>query len=914
MTELSKTYDPKPIEKSWYQYWEEHGLFSADPTSEKPPYCIILPPPNVTGVLHMGHALVDTLQDILIRWKRMSGYEALWVPGTDHAGISTQTVVERALIAKTGKRRTQFSREEFLSHVWKWKEENEQSILHQLRMVGCSCDWSRTRFTMDETSTHAVRTMFKKMYDDGLIYQGDYLVNWDPVTQTALADDEVEHEEREGSLWHFRYPIEGTDDHLIIATTRPETMLGDSAVAVSPSDKRYAPLVGKQIRLPLSDRFIPIIEDHYVDPEFGSGAVKITPAHDHNDYEIGLRHSLPIINIMTPDGRIAEGEFAGMSMLEAREAVVARMKELGFLEKIEPHTLRIGLSYRSKAIIEPYLSKQWFVKMSAFKQQLIDAVKHDHVKLIPKNWENTYFHWIENLRDWCISRQLWWGHRIPIWKNKSDPSQVVCSLDDLDSTEWEQDEDVLDTWFSSALWPFSTLGWPDKTPDLARFYPSATLITGHDILFFWVARMMLMGEYALGQPPFPETFLHGLIYGKSYWRTGSDGHIAYATPEEKKKFDLGDAIPSDVQSKWEKMSKSKGNVIDPLEIIETYGADAMRLALAASATYARQIDLDRRRFEEFRNFINKMWNGARFVFMNLDDLDPTRGLLEDHLALEDHWMLSLLSKTTEQVTTHLENYQFDHAATTAYEFFWDQFCAYYVEMSKPVLFGKVGTPEQKHNKQQLLLIVLTAAIRLLHPMAPFITEELFSHIKKRFPNLAPTGDAHTHELLTALAAPACIVAPYPTPLSKSDPAIEKSFEILREVTRIVRNIRGEMQIPPNVAIDLYLSGETSLVRDNEAILKSLIKVESITYDAKKVPSQFTSTAIVEGLTLVIPLPAALEEKEQQRREKEREKLTTQIAALKKQLANKNFVDRAPKELVQKTKEALAAAEAKLAQQ
>ncbi|HEV7736780.1 MAG TPA: valine--tRNA ligase, partial [Chlamydiales bacterium] len=559
MSDLAKAYDPKLIEEKWYSFWEKGGFFKADPTSGKPPYCIVIPPPNVTGVLHMGHALVDTLEDILIRWKRMQGFEALWVPGTDHAGIATQTVVEKHLYAKTGKRRKDFDREEFLQHVWDWKDRSQAHIIHQIKKLGCSCDWSRFRFTMDEDLCQAVRVVFKKMYDDGLIYRGDYLVNWDPVAQTALSDDEVEHEERTSFLWHIRYPFADGSGSLQIATTRPETMLGDTGVAVHPSDARYLSAIGKQIRLPITGRLIPIIADHFVDPAFGSGAVKLTPAHDFNDFEAANRHGLPLINILTPDAKINEegGIYAGLSIEEAREQVLLELQRLGLLIKTEPHTLRVGLSYRSKAVVQPYLSKQWFVKMTHFKEKLISAVKEKRVELIPPHWEATYFHWIENLRDWCISRGLWWGHRIPIWYDKNDPSNIIC-YDGVgpapDPERYVQDPDVLDTWFSSSLWPFSVFGWPENTADLQTFYPTSTLITGHDILFFWVARMILMGEYVMGEVPFKETFLHGLIYGKSYWRMNQDGIAIYATPDEKKAYDLGAPLPAHVHSKWEKMS------------------------------------------------------------------------------------------------------------------------------------------------------------------------------------------------------------------------------------------------------------------------------------------------------------------------------------------------------------------------
>lgn len=927
MKELDKAYDPRPVEKKWYTLWETGGFFKANAQSEKPPYCIVLPPPNVTGVLHMGHALVDTLQDILIRWKRMSGFEALWVPGTDHAGISTQTVVERHLMAKTGKRRTDFDREEFLSHVWKWKEESETHILHQLKQVGCSCDWSRLRFTMDDEANKAVRAQFKKMYDDKLIYRGDYLVNWDPVTQTALADDEVEHEEKDSCLWYFRYPVEGSKEHLVVATTRPETMLGDTAVAVAPSDERFKEFVGKNVLLPIVDRKIPIITDHHVDPEFGSGVVKITPAHDPNDYEMGIRHDLPMINIMTPDGKINENgvEFAGLSMLDAREAVVKRMKELGLIEKIEPHKHRVGVSYRSKAIIEPYLSKQWFVRVTDFKEKLISTVKDKKVKLLPEHWENTYYHWIENLRDWCISRQLWWGHRIPIWYHKDDPEKIICYAGDglppeveKSPDEWTQDEDVLDTWFSSSLWPFSSLG---SAEDIAKFYPNATLITGHDILFFWVARMILMGEYTMGEVPFHKSFLHGLIYGKSYWRR-KDGHIQYVDPKEKREFDLGEKIPKDVESKWEKMSKSKGNAIDPIEIIETYGADAMRLALCQSATFARQIDLDRRRFEEFKNFVNKIWNGARFVFMNLEELiasELEKGLDLELLTLEDKWIFSLLNRTIKEMNEALTKYAFDQAATLVYEFFWNEFCAYYLETAKPILFGKQGTPELRTNKQKILVIVLSNCLRLMHPIAPFITEELYHHLQECFSGVKNgSPDPYTSETLKALQAPACITAPFPQVINEDaiNPEIEKQFSFINDIVYAIRNIRAEMQLPPSMATDLHIlptaqDDDLKVAESNQHILSSLIKINQMTIGKGAETSKFHSSAIVGSLKLIIPLPQEMQDKEKKRLEKEHDKLIAQIDGLKNQLANKNFVERAPEELVTKTKNNLSQNESKL---
>lgn len=919
--QLPKAYTPKEIEEKWYAFWEEGNYFSADPLSQKPSYCISIPPPNVTGVLHMGHALVDTLQDVLIRWKRMLGFEALWVPGTDHAGIATQTVVERHLIATTGKRRKEFSREEFLSYVWEWKKESERQILSQLKKLGCSCDWSRLAFTMDDQRNRAVRTMFKKMFDTDLIYRGDYLVNWDPITQTALADDEVEYEEQDSFLWYFRYPLANSQESLIIATTRPETMLGDTALAVFPGDDRYEQYVGKEVIHPLTKRLIPVIADRFVDPTFGTGVVKITPAHDLNDYQIGLNHSLPLINVMTSDGKMntEAGSFAGMTKEETRQAIVEEMKRAGLLVKVEPHRHRVGISYRSKAVIEPYLSKQWFVRMSGFKDLLREVVQNKEVRLIPPQWENTYFHWIDNLRDWCISRQLWWGHRIPIWYRKDQPEVMLChdGADlpkevEREPNQWEQDEDVLDTWFSSSLWPFSILGWPDKTEDLKKFYPNATLITGHDILFFWVARMILMGKYAFDQAPFPETFLHGLIYGKSYWRHHKDGSIAYVSAKERLSYDLGHPLPSEVHSKWEKMSKSKGNIIDPLEIIHTYGTDAMRMGLCSSATQARQIDLDRRRFEEFKNFINKIWNGARFVFMNIETLSSKtlmQGLHLDQLALEDRWILSLLNRTIREVNEHLGNYSFDRAAMTAYDFFWKDFCAYYVELVKPILFEKLGTPEQKETKQKILCIILCNTIRLMHPMAPFVTEELFQKLKSHFSSLSSSSaDPYTQETIQALKQPACIIAAYPQVirLVDIDPEIEKTFAFLDEVIRTIRNIRAEMQLPPGTATDIHIHAsaveeQRSLIETNVGIIQALVRVQNIAFSAEEKKLPFSASSLVGNLKIVIPLPQEFKEKEKIRLLKEKEKSIAQQNSLRGQLANTAFLEKAPPALIEKLK-------------
>lgn len=924
--ELPKAYNPKDVDPRWYRFWLELDLFQANPKSQKPAYCIVIPPPNVTGVLHMGHALVNTLQDILIRWKRMSGFETLWVPGTDHAGIATQTVVERHLLKTTGKRRFEFSREEFLQHTWTWKNENEHQILGQLKKLGASCDWTRLRFTMDEGNNKAVRTIFKKLFDEGLIYRGDYLVNWDPLTETALADDEVEYEEKEGFLWHFRYPLESESEaesgFIEIATTRPETMLGDTAIAVSPKDPRYQHLIGTYAIQPLTRRKLPIIGDSYVDPTFGTGAVKITPAHDPNDYKMGEEHKLPFINIMTKDGKVNEngGPFEGMTFAEARKAILEEMKNKGLFVKAEPHLNRVGVSYRSKAMIEPYLSKQWFIKMSGFREKLRNAIDEEKVRLIPENWQNTYFHWIDHLRDWCISRQLWWGHRIPIWYEVNNPENMICYDGEgvpeevaKDPSRWIQDEDVLDTWFSSALWPFATLGWPDQTEDLKKFYPNSTLITGHDILFFWVARMMAMGEYALEKPPFPEVFLHGLIYGKSYWRKNGGG-IAYVSQEERVSYDLGKTPPKDVEFKWEKMSKSKGNVIDPIEIIEEYGTDAMRMALAASATQAREIDLDRRRFEEFRNFSNKIWNGARFVLMNLNTLSSTdleQGLSFESLDLEDKWILAKLTTTVQEVNDNLHRYEFDKAALNAYEFFWNEFCAFYVEFSKPYLFDKRGTPIQKKGKQKILFLVLLQAIRLLHPMAPFITEELFQTLKKRYKIASASSHPLFQDAFHALQAKACAIAPYPQAIDLpfSFDGVEKDFEIVTEAIYIIRNLRGEMKLPPSQAIKIFMIGDPchekiSTLQKNQHLIEALIKIEAIEWVEKQPALPFSAAASIGTLKILIPLPEDLLQKEKERLKKELEKISLSIDKLKTQLESREFLTKAPKILVSKQKELL----------
>lgn len=917
MKEYPKHYDPKATEEKWSTFWEENNLFQPK-KKDLPPFSIVIPPPNVTGVLHMGHALVNTIQDILIRFKRMQGYETLWIPGTDHAGIATQAVVERHLLQTTGKRRADIPKETFLKEVWKWKETSEKTILGQIRKLGASCDWSKLCFTMDEDRSKATRTAFKQFFDEGLIYQGDYLVNWDPVLQTALSDDEVEHVEESSFLWYIRYPLSDKSGSILIATTRPETLLGDTAVAVHPKDPRYQALIGKTIDLPLTNRTIPIVADPFVEPEFGTGAVKITPAHDWNDFEMGQRHNLERINILTPDAKINDqgGVFKGLDVLEARKALIQELEKQGLLEKTEPYTLRLGLSYRSKAIIQPYLSKQWFFKMSAFKKELLKTIQSGEIEIVPPHFIQTYTHWIENLRDWCISRQIIWGHPIPIWYHTS--GTILCSDEPLPKEvekspdEWQQDTDVLDTWFSSALWPFSTLGWPESTSDLATFYPTSVLVTGHDILFFWVARMILMGKKLTGEKPFNRVFLHGLIYGKSYWRVDPSGHLAYVSKEEKRTFDLGEPLPKDVKSKWEKMSKSKGNVLDPLEVIEEYGTDALRIALTSSVTHARQIDLDLRRFEEFKNFANKVWNGARFVLTHLHDLSE-KTLLEEidfqALRLEDHWILERMQSTTQELLTSFENYTFDRAAKCAYEFFWNDFCSLYVEISKPILFGKQGSPKERTLKQKLLLTLLLSSIRLLHPMTPFITEELFSLIREPFKTLKTLSstDPLTEETLQALKASACIIAPYPKVLNlplKNTQAMEDLFEIVR----LCRNIRMQMQIPPSEKIDLYLIAKSKtplihLIEEHLPLIQALTPIARLEIQQEE-PEGLGAKEVFKQTLLFVPIPKALQEKEQKRLKKEQEKLQSLSEKTRRQLNNPAFVSKAPPHIVENLQKTL----------
>lgn len=924
--DLSKSsYDPSEVEAHYRKLWLKSGLARAARKGPRKPYSIVMPPPNVTGRLHMGHALGQTVQDILIRFRRMQGFDVMWIPGTDHAGIATQSVVERDLLSKEGIRRSELSREQFLEYCWKWKNEYEASILDQIQLLGCSCDWTMKAFSMDEPRSQAVRTCFKKLFDKGLIYRGDYLVNWDPVSRTALADDEVEYEERVSTLYHIRYITEDGDS-LIIATTRPETMLGDTAVAVHPNDERYKHLLGKHVVLPFNKRLIPIVADGFVDPEFGTGAVKITPAHDQNDYQMALRHNLEMINILNDDGTLNEKglQFEGQDVLSARQNLVAALKEMGLLVSQSSHQNRVGISYRSKAVIEPKLSKQWFVKLSAFKGILRECVETKRVELVPSLWENTYFHWIDNLRDWCISRQLWWGHRIPVWYHVKDASRMICYEGDgvpaevaAAADEWVQDSDVLDTWFSSALWPMSTLGWPDTTEELERYFPTSVLVTGYDILFFWVARMILMAELMESKPPFAKVYLHGLIFGKSYWTENKPGEITYITGQERSEYDSGTPLPKGVFSKWEKMSKSKGNVIDPIEIINSYGADAMRMALASSLGDARQIDLDRRRFEEFKNFSNKIYNSARFVFMNIDN-EPSltaesfgEGLDINALLTEDIWILETYADCVKKVSEHLEAFEFSAACSLSTSFFWDDFCAYYVEISKPVLWGKAATAKERLNKQKILSLLLSGSLRLLHPFVPFITEDLTNELRERLleAKIGNSADALTLETIEALKSPLCMTSPFPKehrPLQdrlRAKQALDTMI-FLKEVIFRVRQLRGEMKILSGTPTELYADGEEEKIKELEKHLyaiKALVPISEFVTQKRVGEGQLGCEAILQDLMLTVPLPLEMAKLEKKRRLKQKIALEANFDQLSSRLSNEDFLAKAPEALVEKQK-------------
>ncbi len=854
---LAKTYEPGEVEQKWYAYWEKHDLFHANTKTDKPPFSIVIPPPNVTGSLHMGHALNNTLQDILCRYKRMEGYNVLWQPGTDHAGIATQNVVEKDL-ALRGTDRHQIGRERFVELVWEWREKYGGVIINQLKRLGSSCDWSRERFTMDEGLSRAVREVFVRLYEEKLIYRGDYIINWCPRCHTALADLEVEHEEMDSFLYYVRYPFENQEGHLTVATTRPETLLGDTAVAVNPEDERYKDLSGLSVVLPVLNRPIPVIYDAYVDREFGTGALKITPAHDLNDFEIGNTHSLERIRVLDDDGRMNElaGPYKGMDRFECREKIVEDLKESGLLEKTEPYRNAIGHCYRCKTMIEPLLSKQWFVKIGPLAEKAIAAVKEGRTKIVPSNWEGVYYEWMNNIKDWCVSRQIWWGHRIPAWYCQ-DCGEVIVSKDDpsachsCKSTNLQQETDVLDTWFSSALWPFSTLGWPDSTDELKTFYPTSVLVTGFDILFFWVARMMMMGIWFMGDIPFRDVYIHALV--------------------------------KDEQG--QKMSKSKGNIIDPLEVLDRFGTDAFRFTLAVLAIQGRDIRLSEERIAGYRNFINKIWNAARFVFMNLDD-GKFPSIEESDLTLADRWIMTRVGQVAEQVADRFQKYEFNDAASISYQFVWHEFCDWYLEIAKLELYSK--DPKRIGVAQSVMQILLSGVVRLLHPFVPFITEEIW----QRLPH----------------AQGSVMVAPFPQPSEfMSDMESIEQMDLLKAVITGIRNIRGEMNIPPKTSvktvIDVKGPKEREILKNSATYITSLAKVESIDFVSGIEKPKSSATYVFGDIQVHVLLEGLINyEDERRRMRKEIKKIEREMALSRKKLENKDFLNQAPPSIVEGVKE------------
>jgi len=910
---MDKTYNPEDIEQRWYQRWEENNHFAPDSDNDGDPYCIVIPPPNVTGYLHMGHAFQDTIMDLLIRYQRMRGSSTLWQVGTDHAGIATQMVVERQLATK-GISRHDLGREKFIENVWDWKAESGGQITQQLRRMGASADWSRERFTMDDGLSSAVREVFISLYDKGLIYRGKRLVNWDPVLHTAISDLEVDSVEEQGFLWHIRYPLADGSGSLTVATTRPETLLGDTAVAVHPDDSRYQHLIGKLVTLPMTGREIPIIADDYVDPEFGSGCVKITPAHDFNDYQMGQRHQLPMINVLTGDAAISDNmpeAYRGMDRFDARKKLVADLKAADLLEKIDDHKLMVPRGDRSGAVIEPWLTDQWYVKVAPLAKPAIAAVENGDIRFVPENWSRTYFEWMNNLEDWCISRQIWWGHRIPVWYDQE--GKHYAGQDEADVRQRHQlpahmlltqDEDVLDTWFSSALWPFSTLGWPEQTPELEKFYPTSVLVTGFDIIFFWVARMIMMGLEFTGEVPFREIYIHGLV-------RDADG---------------------------QKMSKSKGNVLDPIDLIDgadldtliakrtaglmqpdmkariekstrkqfpngipAFGTDALRFTFASQATLGRDIRFDLQRIEGYRNFCTKLWNAARYVMMNIGD-DPDSAAEQanelpagftQQLSAADRWIRSRFGETLLQIETAITDYRFDYVANELYQFAWDNYCDLYIELTKPVLNG--GDAAARSAARQTLVEVLEAFLRAAHPVMPFITEEIWQRIKTP---AGVTGDT-------------LMVQSWPTHESfPRDQPAEAEIEWLQNVVSAVRTIRGEMNIAPRKPLPLLLQNGTDQDRlyldKNLPLLKTVAVVDNVEWVGSEQTAPDSAIGLVGTLQLLVPLadlidPAA----ELARLEKEIAKLQKVATGSEQKLANESFTSRAPAEVVAKEQQKLA---------
>ncbi len=940
---LPKNFQPKEAEEKWRRLWERGGYFGASNESTAEAYTIVIPPPNVTGALHLGHGLVQTIQDVLIRHHRMAGYNTLWVPGTDHAGIATQHVVVEKLRAE-GKSKEELGREGFLAEAWKWKEEYHHRITEQIKTLGCSCDWEREAFTLDGERARAVRTAFKRLYEKGLIYRGKYMVNWDPVSLTALSDDEVEYEDEEGKLWHIKYPYtDGSGRHAVVATTRPETMLGDTAVAVHPSDRRYKDDVGKEVELPLTGRRLPIIADEFVKSDFGSGMVKITPAHDPNDFQCGQRHRLEIINILHDNAKLNDNvpeRYRGLDRYEARERVLEDLRAEGLIEKIERHQHRVGRGYRSKATVEPRLSDQWFVKIGPLAEQAVRAVREGEVRLIPKAQENTYYAWMENVRDWCISRQLWWGHRIPVWYRKDDPDRMICWEGEGEPPEvkaepdaWEQDTDVLDTWFSSALWPFSTLGWPEDTKDLRAFFPTSVLVTAHDILFFWVARMIMMSEELIGKPPFRDVFLHGLIFGKSYYRKRG-GDLELIPPAERRVLGLDELekLPEGIEARWEKMSKSKGNVIDPLEMFEIYGVDPVRIALVAYSGQGRTIEIDRQRIAGYRNFINKLWNASRFVLSVTEDIAPKEfrhGVSAQSLEPEDRWILDRLSSTISEATDALRDYAFDRYVSSIYQFLWSEYCDWYLELTKGRVYGaEQPSPESGRAAKVVLLAVLEHVLRLLHPVIPYATEDIWQLLRERLVIGARPGEHAPGPQPRAwesgivpgfrdgFEAPSLCVANWPADRDYTDAEASDAVALVQRTLGAVRNIRGEMKIPTDAKVDVLVqhssAGAREVLESFAGRMCALGGISKLGIAAQQDEAPFASTHTSGDLSIQVLMPEDLRGKEAERLRKELAKLEKGYNATKGKLGNEKFLSSAPPPVVEREREKLATYESDLA--
>jgi valyl-tRNA synthetase len=862
---LDKSYEPHDVEKRWYATWERKKLFSAADRSDRKSFSIVIPPPNVTGVLHMGHALNNVLQDILCRYRRIRGDNVLWMPGTDHAGIATQNVVEKHLAAQ-GRNRHQLGREAFIETVWQWRENYGGQIINQLKSLGASCDWDRERFTMDKGLSLAVRKVFVTLYQEGLIYQGDYIINWCPRCHTALADLEVEHEEHDAHLYHIRYPFAGgKKDGIIVATTRPETMLGDTAVAVHPEDERYAGLSVDKVVLPLMNREIPIIRDGYVDMSFGTGGLKVTPAHDPNDFEIARRHDLPVVKVIGDDGNMTEeaGRFAGMERFECRKAVVEALSAEGLLVKVEPYQHGVGHCYRCQTVVEPNLSRQWFVKAKPLAEKAAAAVREGRTRIIPQTWAATYFDWLDNIRDWCISRQIWWGHQIPAWTCAACNEMVVemetpSSCPACGGTDLIQETDVLDTWFSSALWPFSTMGWPDRTDLLATFYPTSVLVTGFDILFFWVARMMMMGIHFMGDVPFRDVYVHALV-----------------RDEEGKK-----------------MSKSKGNVIDPLQMIAEYGTDAFRFTLAAFAAQGRDVKMSEKRVAGYRHFVNKLWNAARLSLMHLPERPGGYPLPDPaDLSLPDRWILSRLRRVTDEVTTALDTYRFNEAAGVLYQFVWHELCDWYLEAIKPALYGKLGD-ERQAASQATLWRALRDVLILLHPFMPFVTEEIWDKL--------PQTEGF---IMWATFPPDDPDLPPVT----ADPTAEAEMSRVMETITGVRNIRGEMNISPSMALDAAVQSDDAAFREvivhYQDLIINLARLGSLAVTPAGDRPRSAATAVLETASIYVPLEGIIDfEREAERLEKEIEKLKKDLKTISKKLNNEDFLEKAPEDVVRKARQ------------